>query len=332
MKPLTPTLQTLFSELMQQLESAPRHGTLYVKQRDGIAYQYAKVPVGSTRVDIFMGKVGDPVTEAAADAMRRGMELARGRRRLVSMLKKEGLGAPYWVLGCTLDAIAQAGLFRAGAVLVGTAAYMMAEPLVGHFLPRPTLMTGDMDLATADLALMAEPPERFDAILQRGDPSFAPVMQLDPRKPPSRFISAGGFQVDLITPTRRKGDTNPMPMAALEAGAAPLQHIDWLIEDPLPAVALWGAGIQVPVPQPARFAIHKLILAQKRGAASRAKRQKDLAQADALIDALLVNDPFALEDAFEETRAKGKKGWAEPIARSLVELKRQPDGRKMGIA
>lgn len=328
MKALTPTLQTLFAELMQQLDGAPRHGTLYVKQRDGIGYQYAKIPVGSTRVDVFLGRVGDPETDAAADAIRRGMDLARGRRRLVSMLKTEGLAAPYRVLGCTLDAIAQAGLFKAGAVLVGTAAYMMSEPLVGHFLPRPTLMTGDMDLATADLALMAEPPERFDAILRRGDPSFTPVMQLDPRKPPSRFISAEGFQVDLITPTRRKGDTNPMPMAALEAGAAPLQHIDWLIEEPVMAVALWGAGIRVPIPQPARFALHKLILAQKRSAASRAKRQKDLAQADALIDALLINDPFALEDAFDEARTKGKKGWAEPIARSLAELKRQPDGRK----
>lgn len=332
MKALTLTLQTLFAELAQQLDGAPRYGTLYMKQRDGLAYQYAKVPVGGSRVDIFLGKVGDPKTDAEAEAMRRGMELARGRRRLVSMLKKEGLAAPYRVLGCALDAVAQAGLFKGGAVLVGTAAYMMSEPLVGHFLPSPSLMTGDMDLATADLALMAEPPERFEAILQRADQSFQPVMQLNPRKPPSRFINAEGFQVDLITPTRRKKDTNPMPMTALEAGAAPLQHVDWLIEAPVTAVALWGAGIQVPVPQPARFAIHKLILAQKRNAGARAKRQKDLAQADALIEALLVNDPFALEDAFDEARAKGKKGWAEPIDRSLAELKRQPDGRKKNAA
>lgn len=332
MRKLTPALQTLFAELAQQLDAAPRYGTLYLKRRGDKTYQNAKVPVGSSRVDIFLGKVGDPRTDAEAEALRRGMNLARGRRRLVSMLKKEGLGAPNRVLGSTLDAVAQAGLFKAGAVLVGTAAYMMSEPLVGHFLPRPTLMTGDMDLATADLALKAEPPERFDAILRRGDPSFAPVMQLNPRELPSRFINAEGFQVDLITPIRRKGDSNPMPMAALEAGAAPLQHIDWLIEAPVTAVALWGAGILVPVPQPARFAIHKLILAQKRNAGTRAKRQKDLAQADALIEALLVDDPFALEDALDEARAKGKKGWAEPLDRSLAELKRQPDGRKQDAA
>ena len=332
MRALTPTLQTVFAELMQQLDGAPRHGTPYVKHRDGIAYQYAKVPIGSTRLDVFLGKVGDPETEAKAASMRRGMDLARGRRRLVSMLKREGLGAPYQVLGCTLDAVAQAGLFKNGAVLVGTAAYMMSEPLVGHFLPRPTLMTGDMDLATADLALTAEPPERFEAILQRGDTSFAPVMQLDPRQPASRFINDRGFQVDLITPTRRKEDANPMPMTGLEAGATPLQHVDWLIEEPVTAVALWGAGIQVPVPQPARFALHKLILAQKRGATARGKRRKDLDQADALIEALLASDPFALEDAFEEARARGRKGWAEPIDRSLAELKRAPDGRPLDAA
>jgi hypothetical protein len=257
------------------------------------------------------------------------MTLARDRRRLVAILKREGLSGSDRILGSTLDAIAQAGLFEAGAVLVGTAAYGVSEPLVGHFLPRPTLMTGDVDLAAADLALGAEPPEPFETILRRADPTFAPIMQLDPRKPPSRFGTARGFLVDLITPTRRRNDRNPVPMAALEAGAAPLHYIDWLIEEPVTAAALWGAGIIVRVPQPARFAIHKLILAQKRHSPSRAKRQKDLAQADALIEALLANDPFVLEDALESARSRGKKGWAEPIARSLAELKRRSDDGRL---
>jgi hypothetical protein len=200
---------------------------------------------------------------------------------------------------------------------------MMIGPLVGHFLPEPTLMTGDLDLATANLALSAEPPEAFETILKRGDPTFRSVMQLDPRKPPSRFTTTDGFLVDLITPTRRKLDTNPVPMKRLDAGAAPLQHVDWLIFEPVRTVALWGAGVPINVPQPARFAVHKLILAHKRDAGMRLKRQKDLAQADALIEALLVNDPYALEDAIEDARAQGSRGWGLPIDRSLAELKRR---------
>lgn len=323
MKVLTPTIQTLFAELAQQVASGDRGGTIYTRERGGVAYYYAKVPVGVDRIDTFVGKVGDAAAEQHVEALRRGMELAKGRRKLVSLLRQAGLPTPHKTIGATLDAIAHAGLFGAGAVLVGTAAYMMTGPLVGHLLPEPTLMTGDLDLASANLALSAEPPEAFEAILKRGDPTFRPVMQIDPRKAPSRFSTADGFLVDLIAPVRSKADTNPVPMKELKAGAAPLQHIDWLISEPVRTIALWRAGVPINVPQPARFAVHKLILAQKRDAGMRLKRQEDLAQADALIEALLVNDPYALEDTMNEARAMGSRGWGLPIDRSLAELGRQ---------
>ena len=322
MKKLPHTLLTLSAELTQQVIGAPRGASLYERERDGIRYHYAKVPVGSDRLDVFIGKVGDPEAEREASELRRAMEIARGRRKLVSILRREGLAAPYKTIGATLDSLEYSGLFKAGAVLVGTAAYMMSEPLVGHFLPRPTLMTGDPDPAAADLALTAEPPETLEAILKRADPTFEPVIQLDPRRPASRFRTADGFYVDLVTPVRRRSDSNPVSVRALGAGAAPLQHIDWLIADPVTTVALWGAGVAINVPQPARFAVHKLILAQRRRDGMRLKRQKDLAQADAMIEALLGSDRFALEDALEDARARGLRGWAQPIDRSLTELGR----------
>jgi hypothetical protein len=223
-------------------------------------------------------------------------------------------------MGAILDVLAHAGLFRAGAVLVGTAAYLVSEPLVGSRLPSPTRMTGDVDLATASLALTAEPPERLETILRRADPTFEGVPQLKPKAPPSRFRTAGGYLVDLVTPTRTREDFNPVALAQLSAGAAPLQYLAWLIDEPVRTVALWGAGVLVNVPQPARFAVHKLILAQRRDASGRMKRDKDLAQAKALIEVLVKHDPFALEDALNDARAQGEKGWGLPIARSLQEI------------
>ena len=322
MKPLSPTLQTLFAELVQQVGAAPPAGSVYSRERDGIRYLYAKLAVGVERLDRFIGKAGDPEAEQRVRNLRRGMALARERRGLVAMLKRAGLAAPHRTMGATLDSIAVAGLFESGAVLIGTAAYLLSEPLVGHFLPAPTLMTGDLDLATTNLAMRAESPEPLATILRRGDPSFEPVLQVDPRRPSSRFRTSEGFLVDLVTPTRRRSDSNPMPMAGLEAGAAPLPYLDWLVADPLRTVALWGSGVPVRVPQPARFAVHKLILAQKRDGGTRTKRRKDLAQAGALIQALRVNDPFALDDALDDARARGRKGWSEPIDRSLWELDR----------
>lgn len=317
---LQPSIRTMFADLVQQVETAPPAGSVYTRQRDGIEYVYAKLPVGRDRVDRFIGKSGDPEAEAQAASLRRGGELARSRREIVSMLKRHGLAGPDRALGAALDAIAFAGLFKQGAVLVGTGAYMMFEPLVGSRLPAPTLMTGDLDLATAKLALTADPPERMEDVLRRADPTYEGIPQLDPRQPPSRFRNAEGYLVDLLTPIRSRADQNPMPLKALDAGAAPLQYLDWLIREPMPTVALWGSGIAVQVPQPARFAVHKLILAQRRDPANRHKRSKDLDQARALIDTLLIHDRFALEDVLTDARGKGRAGWAEPIARSLAEI------------
>lgn len=124
---LQPTIRTIFSDLVQQVETAPVAGSVYSRERDSISYLYAKVPVGSQRVDRFLGKVGDAQAEAEAASLRLGGELARKRRDIVSLLKRDRLAGPDRTLGAMLDAIAYAGLFRAGAVLVGTAAYMMFE-------------------------------------------------------------------------------------------------------------------------------------------------------------------------------------------------------------
>ncbi len=62
-------------------------------------------------------------------------------------------------------------------------------------------MTGDLDLATAQLALTASPPERMEAVLRRADPTFEAIPQPDPRKPPSRFRNDEGY--------RRPADAGP---------------------------------------------------------------------------------------------------------------------------
>lgn len=313
-------IRTLFADLLQRLEIALPAGSVYTRQIDGTVYLYAKVPVGNDRVDTFLGRADDPAVEARAKGIRDGMASAKARRALVSMLRRVGLAAPDRILGTTLDSFAHAGLFRDGAVLVGTAAYMQFEPLVGQRLPTPTLMTGDLDLATARLALTAEPPQSMEQILHRADPSFTGLMNLDPRMPSWRFRNADDYQVELLTPMRTRMDSHPMPLPALNAGAAPLQHLSWLIAEPVPTAALWGGGVLINVPQPAKFAVHKLIIAQRRNPMDRIKRTKDLMQAKALMAALRREDPFALEDALDDARAQGKDGWAERIDRSLKEL------------
>lgn len=326
MKPIAPTFRTLFADLEQRVRDAPLAGSVYERERDGIVYTYAKIPVGVTRVDTFIGKADDPLTRQQADELRRGMEMRRENRKIGALLKSAGFATFNPLMGAILDTIAHAQLFREGAVLVGTAAYTACEAHVGSFLPEPTVMTADVDLATADLALSSEPPEPMLTILQRADATFEPAMQIDPRKPPSRFRSSRGYFVDIITPTRRRADSNPIPLGKLDAGAAPLQQLDWLIEDPVPTVALWDHGVPIKIPQPPRLAAHKLMLAQSRHAADRLKREKDLRQADALMTALYSSDPFALEETLEDARSRGPR-WRQKIDRSLAELEKRSQAR-----
>lgn len=315
------TLQTLYADLAQQVHSeASEFGSVYKQTIKDIEYLYASRSVGIVRRHVFLGRADDAEVQKRATSIRAGSKRVADRRRTVRILRSQSLPAPTTELGRALEAIADAGLFKQ-AVLVGTAAYQCYSPLVGALLPSASLMTQDADLATPSLTLASdEKGESFETILKRADETFAPVPGLDLRAPSARFRSASGFLVELLTPVLRRTDDKPLPLKQLKAAAIPLQHLRWLLETPVQAVALHGAGVPVRVPMPARYAAHKLIIAQKRRGTS-AKREKDLAQAGALIEALRIADPFALADAVEEARSQGRDGWARPLERSLKELR-----------
>ncbi|WP_296582904.1 GSU2403 family nucleotidyltransferase fold protein [Xanthobacter sp.] len=313
-------LQTLYAELVQQVHGVlERPASLYRRDIKGIEYVYAKRPVGSTRRDLFIGKADDPQAAERIGLIEEENRAAKVRSRLVSTLRHAGIPSPPTALSQVLDSLEEAGLLRQ-AVVVGTAAYQCYSAPVGHALPVSAMMTQDADLATASLAISAvDAGETLETILKRADPSFRPLPGLDRAAPPSHFRSAAGFVVDLLTPQYRRTDPNPVLLPALAAGAAPLQHLSWLITAPMDAAVLYRSGIAVRIPQPARFAVHKLVIAQKPGGDT-AKRAKDLVQARALIHALKAADPFALSDACEDACAQGVTGWKRPIERSLREL------------
>jgi hypothetical protein len=320
MKSYSPVIQTLYQELVQQLHTnSARTGSVYVRAIKGIEYVYLKEPVGVTRRDVFLGRNDDPAVQQQIGNIMLANEAAKQRRQLVRSLTSANMPAPASALGHVLDALSKSGLLKE-TVLVGTAAYQCYSPVVGGALPLATLTTQDADIATASLALTSDTEgEPLETVLRRADPTFQSIPALTRNAPPSSFRSASGFVVDLLTPQLRRDDKNPMPLARLKAGAVPLQYLRWLMDNPVPAAALHGSGIALTVPSPARFAIHKLIVAQKR-AADRGKRQKDLLQAKALIEALTETDRWALADACEDACEQGAQGWRQPIERSLGEL------------
>ena len=84
------------------------------------------------------------------------------------------------------------------------------------------------------------------------------------------------------------------------------RFLDFLIYDAVPAVLLHDGGVLVNVPRPERYALHKLIVSRRRREGV-AKIDKDLAQAEPLLDVLAERRKADLRDAWQEMRERGPK-------------------------
>jgi hypothetical protein len=130
--------------------------------------------------------------------------------------------------------------------------------------------------------------------------------------------------VEFLTPAF--GDESVKPLPALGVSAQALHYLNFLIADPIYAVALYRSGVLVQIPRPERFAIHKLIVADRRkGGPDQLKARKDRAQAELLIAVLAEDRPDELAEAYETALSQGPR-WRERIEASL---KRLPDTREL---
>lgn len=107
----------------------------------------------------------------------------------------------------------------------------------------------------------------------------------------------------------------------------PLGFLDYLIHTPVRSVLLHKAGIPVRVPAPERYALHKLIVATRRRTDphGQTKRDKDIHQAGALIEALIQRRRHHdLLDAWLDAWERGPKWQAALIhGRSMLRPKHQ---------
>ena len=99
--------------------------------------------------------------------------------------------------------------------------------------------------------------------------------------------------------------------------AQALPFLEYGLKDPIDAVVLYREGVLVRVPAPERYAVHKLIVASARTGSHRAKSEKDLMQAAALIEALAEARPFELATAYEDAISRGPS-WRRAIEASLA--------------
>lgn len=312
-KPLALNLLTIYADLAQSLPDLDA-ASISRRKINGGAHLYAVHPGGRQE---YLGAAGNAEAEARAASYRAASARARARRKAITALKAAGIPAPDPQTGRLITALARSGLFERGAVLVGTAAFQLYPLPVAAALTSSALLTRDADVAIARLAVKqmdGAPP--LESILKSADPTFAPRFHRDQREP-CTWISASGFIVDVLTTAGRSRE--PLHIGGLDCAALPLPYLDYLIEEPILVVALVGSGVRVAVPQPVRFALHKLIVAQRRPAGEQAKAAKDIVQARELLDVLSAHDADSVTDAIDDMKQRGPT-WRKALAAGLAKI------------
>lgn len=318
----SPIAHAAYHDLLRMLEDdrvSDLRGTPTRVERGGKTYWYDSYRIGTDVRKTYIGE-DDDALRGRIDRHRtlRDAAEARGRdrARLVRILRAEGFLGLDASTGSLLAAMAGAGVFRLGGTVVGTHAFRLYEGELGlRYRFDDMAQTGDLDIASFErLSLVledhAEPP------LQRvlGDFAFEPVPSLAAGQSWRWRQSRGNALVEFLTPAF--GDEGLRPLPALGVTAQALHHLNYLIAQPIRAAVAYRSGVLVQIPRPERYAVHKLIVADRRAGRDRMKAEKDRRQARFLIEALAEDRPDDLRDAYEDALSRGPR-WQERIASSL---------------
>lgn len=289
----------------------------------GRTFWYDKYRIGADIAQRYIGPDSDDLRSRlkVLDGLRSAREdRDLERTRLVRILRSEGYKSVDAKTGSLLNAFSRTGLFKLGGTLIGTMAFQHYEGELGVRLGFDQMaQTGDIDIASFERLSFAigdhvDPP--LEEVFQQL--KFEPVPTLD-NKATWRWMQSGGnMAVEFLMPAQSDEGLRPLP--ALGVSALALRHMDFLLKDPIPAVTLYRSGVLVQIPQPERYAIHKLIVAERRrGGPDILKARKDRAQAEFLIVCMADLRPNELAEAYEEACQRGPH-WRAQIDASLDRL------------
>lgn len=326
MTPLSSIALSAYTDLVRLLKDdalSSVEGSPTLKQRGGKAYWYAARRVGSDMRFFYIGENTDE-TRARIDRIEKlranAKERQAERSRLVRLLRAEGMTPTDRATGSILSAMADAGTFRLGGTLVGTNAFRLYEGELGIRLPLGGMATtGDIDIARFEKLSVAlqdqvDPglSETFSTL------KFDPLPGLAPGRTWRWAQGGSGQLVEFLTPAFGEETIRDLP--ALGVSAQALNYLNFLIAEPIQAAVIYRSGILVQVPRPERYAIHKLIIAdRRRDGAGSLKASKDREQAAFLIAAMAEDRPDDLSLAYTTAMEVGPR-WRDHIAKSLQRM------------
>ena len=316
-------LHSLRDESVANIRGTPTRVT-----RNGRTYWYDSYRVGTDVLKTYIGEDSPAIAaRLASHAALRALadERRKHRARLIRILKAEGFVGVDAGTGSLLAAMAGAGVFRLGGTLVGTVAFKLYEGELGlRYRFDDLSQTNDIDIASFErlsLALddtVSEPVENVLAGFK-----FAPVPSLERHQTWRWRQTRDETFVEFLTPSFDETE-GLKPLAALGVHAQSLHFLNYILAEPIHVAVPYRNGVLVQLPRPERFAIHKLIIADRRQEGPDGlKAEKDRRQAKFLIDALAIDRPDDLREAAEDACGRGP-AWRQRLDATL---KRMPDVR-----
>lgn len=311
--------QTAYAELSERTRAfevdnalAGLTGSFHTLKRKGNTYWYFSYrEAGSERSPVvYIGPDNDQV-RALVERFR--------KQRTPKALLPQALAAIN--LGCApvapkhfrvIKRLSEYGMFRAGAVLIGTHAFLALGNLLGVRWSE-AMATLDVDIAHAgrnvSVALPADLRVNVHGALESLEMGLLPISELDGsigaqyRNPADEEL-----RVDFLTSRSRTG--KPVKVPDLNIALEPLKFMEYLLENTTQGALLGRAGACiVNLPSPERYAVHKLVVYGERPVAQRTKATKDLLQIAALASWFVSTGQATLfNKAWRDLLARGA-GW-----------------------
>ena len=282
-------------------------GFSFIKKKSGSReYWHLQLAIGAKRFHQYIGPDNQEnrrQIEALQSRWKEDKAPLEERKKLIAMLRAANAPMVDVNVGRILEVLEQTNLFRFGGVLVGSHAFAAYQNVLGVVWPPAITMTQDIDLAKdkLDVGVNCQLDETLSQLGFIPKPCF-----FTSKAAPTFTLRNSTISIDILTPKTGNCEESVF-IKSLNTNAQPVRFLDYLIETPMQSVMLYGAGVLVNLPNPGRFAIHKLVVSERRKASEAIKRRKDLKQAQYLLDFLLEHQEGDLINALEAARSVGPK-------------------------
>jgi hypothetical protein len=323
----SPLAHSAYHDLLASLRDeavSDIRGTPTRTERNGRVYWYDTYRVGSAVKKTYIGEDSEQLRgrlERLETLRDDRDQRRRNRSRLIRLLRAEGFLGVDAATGSLLNALAVGGVFRLGGTIVGTQAFRLYEGELGvRFAFDQSAQTQDIDIASFErlsIALEDEVPEPLEKVFK--DFSFEAAPSIDQHKTWRWKQTRNEMLVEFLTPSFSEAE-HLRPLPALGVHAQSLHYLNYLLAEPIFAAVTYRDGVLVQIPRPERFAIHKLIVADRRLEGSDSlKSIKDRLQAEFLIKVLAADRPGDLQDALDDALSRGKR-WRERIKATVERM------------